>query len=374
MRIYIITLQRAQNYGSLLQTIALQNKIEELGHQAFVMDYYPERFTNKGLLARLKGKSSKLKNPLFLLAAKALILPSYYKKEKQFDKFLKRIHLLKPTFATNEEAKGKFVDADAYCAGSDQIWNSHWNEGVEKALYLDFVPKGKMCFSYAASIGLSEIPEYEVEETKRLLDKFEYLSMREDRGVELVAKLGRKDAVQSLDPTLLMTKEEWNRYVDDKYEHEKYIITYNLHHDPEIDKYAHALSVKKGLKVRNISYNWHDVVRKGKLEWCPTVEEFLGLIKHAQYVIADSFHATVFSIVFEKKFVTITPEIASSRLSSLLNMIGLQEHILSRFVDTSVIEQSIDYKKVKGIIATEQLKSMDYLKKVTSCLNFTHNI
>lgn len=374
MRIYIITLQRAQNYGSLLQTIALQIKIEELGHQAFVMDYYPERFTNKGLLSRLKGKSSKLKNPLFLLAAKVLILPSYYKKEKQFDKFLKRIHLLMPTFATNEEAKGKFVDADAYCAGSDQIWNSHWNEGVEKALYLDFVPKGKMCFSYAASIGLSEIPEYEVEETKRLLDKFEYLSMREDRGVELVAKLGRKDAVQSLDPTLLMTKEEWNRYVDDKYEHEKYIITYNLHHDPEIDKYAHALSVKKGLKVRNISYNWHDVVRKGKLEWCPTVEEFLGLIKHAQYVIADSFHATVFSIIFEKKFVTITPEIASSRLSSLLNMIGLQEHILSRFVDTSVIEQSIDYKKVKGIIATEQLKSMDYLKKVTSCLNFTHNI
>lgn len=374
MRIYIITLHRAQNYGSLLQTLALQNKIEELGHQAFVMDYYPERFTNKGLLARLKGKSSKLKNPLFLLAAKALILPSYYKKEKQFDKFLHRIHLLKPTFASNEEAKGIFTDADAYCAGSDQIWNSHWNEGVEKALYLDFVPKGKLCFSYAASIGLSEIPKNEMEETKKLLDKFEFLSIREDKGVELVANLGRTDVVQSLDPTLLMSKEEWNKYADDRFANEKYIITYNLHHDPEIDKYAHALSLKYGIEVRNISYNWHDIVRKGHLEWCPTVEGFLGLIKHAQYVIADSFHATVFSIIFEKQFVTITPQIASSRLSSLLNMIGLQDHILSRFIDTSVIEQSIDYRKVKDITATERLKSMDYLKKVTSCLSFTHNI
>ena len=82
MRIYIITLHRAQNYGSILQTLALQNKIEELGHQAFVMDYYPERFTNKGLLTRLKGKSNKLNNPILLLVAKILILPSYYKKLK----------------------------------------------------------------------------------------------------------------------------------------------------------------------------------------------------------------------------------------------------------------------------------------------------
>lgn len=373
MRIYIITLHRAQNYGSILQTLALQNKIEELGHQAFVMDYYPERFTNKGLLTRLKGKSNKLNNPILLLAAKILILPSYYKKEKQFDKFLKRIHLVKPTFATNEEAKGNFSDAEAYCAGSDQIWNSHWNEGVEKALYLDFVPKGKLCFSYAASIGLSEIPENEVEETKNLLNKFEYISLREDKGVELVADLGRKDAVQSLDPTLLMTREEWNQYVDNKYANDKYILTYNLHHDPEIDKYAHALSKKYGIKVRNISYNWHDIVRKGHLVWCPTVEEFLGLVKHAQYVVADSFHATVFSVIFEKQFVTITPEIASSRLSSLLKILGLGKHNISSFIDTSVIEERIDYTKVKDIIASERKKSMEYLKNVTSCLSFTHN-
>lgn len=374
MKIYIITLHRAQNYGSVLQTLALQNKLEEVGAEAYVMDYYPERYTTKGLLKRLKNKSAKLKNPILLLAAKCLIFPSYLKKEWQFDKFLKRIHLVGPAFATNEAGVGKFLDADAYCAGSDQIWNSHWNECVEKALFLDFVPQNKLVFSYAASIGLAEIPLEEVEETKKLLEKFEYISVREDKGVELVkSQLGRNDVVQCLDPTLLMTREEWEPYVDNKYADRKYILTYNLHHDPDIDKFAQALGKKYDYEVRNISYNWHDIVRKGHLCWCPTVEGFLGLIKHAQFVIADSFHATAFSIIFEKQFITITPEIASSRLSSILGMLGLEERSVSHFTDISTMEKPIDYKRVKMLISHEQQKSMDYLRKVVSTTSFTHN-
>ena len=374
MKIYIITLHRAQNYGSVLQTLALQNKLEEIGTEAYVMDYYPERYTNRGLLKRLKGKSAKLRNPILLLIAKCLIYPSYLKKGWQFNKFLKRIHLVGPAFATNDAGMGKFLDADAYCAGSDQIWNSHWNECVEKALFLDFAPKNKLIFSYAASIGLSEIPVKEVEETKKLLEKFEYISVREDKGVELIkAQLGRKDVVQSLDPTLLMTKEEWEPYVDNQHGGRKYILTYNLHHDPNIDKYAHALGEKYGYEVRNISYNWHDIVRKGHLCWCPTVESFLGLIKHAQFVVADSFHATVFSIIFEKPFITITPEIASSRLSSLLGLLELEDRIVSHFTDISVMEKPINYARVKMLISHERQKSMDYLRKAVSTTSFTHN-
>lgn len=373
MKVDIITLHRAQNYGSVLQALALQKKIEELGAQAFIIDYYPERYTNNGLLRRLKAKSPKFKNPLLLLAAKMLIYPSYIRKGIQFNKFMHNLNLVRPAFSTNEDGVGKFTDADAYCAGSDQIWNSHWNEGIEKALYLDFVPKGKLCFSYAASIGLSEIPLNEVEETRLLLDKFEFLSLREDRGVELVKQLGRKDAVQSLDPTLLMTKEEWSQYVDNKYQGKNYVLTYNLHHDPEIDKYARAVAEKYKLQIRNISYNWHDVIRHGHLDWCPTVEGFLGLIKNAKFVIADSFHATVFSIIFERPFVVITPEVASSRLSSLLNMLGIEKRNINKFTGIEQIEKPIDFLKVKKIISEKQCESMAYLKNVLSCKSFTHN-
>lgn len=373
MKIDIVTLHRAQNYGSVLQTFALQKQIEELGHQASILDYYPERYTNKGLLKRLKNKSSRFKNPLVLLIAKLLIYPSYLKKGIQFNKFMHYLNLEKPSFATNEEGMGRFSDADAYCAGSDQIWNSHWNEGVEKALFLDFVPKGKLCFSYAASIGLSNIPANEIDETKLLLDKFEFLSLREDKGVELVKGLGRTDAVQCLDPTLLMSKEEWSQYADDSYNGKEYVLTYNLHHDPEIDKCAKAIASKFHLQIRNISYNWHDIVRHGHLDWCPTVEGFLGLIKNAKYVVADSFHATAFSIIFEKPFVVITPEVASSRLSSLLKMLGLDDHNINKFTSLKVIEQPIDYIRVKSIIATKQRESISYLNKVFTYKSFTHN-
>lgn len=373
MKIDIVTLHRAQNYGSVLQTFALQKQIEELGHQASILDYYPERYTNKGLLKRLKNKSRRFKNPLVLLIAKLLIYPSYLRKGIQFNKFMHYLNLEKPSFATNEEGMGRFTDADAYCAGSDQIWNSHWNEGVEKALFLDFVPKGKLCFSYAASIGLSNIPANEIDETKLLLDKFEFLSLREDKGVELVKELGRTDAVQCLDPTLLMSKEEWSQYADDSYNGKEYVLTYNLHHDPEIDKCAKAIASKYHLQIRNISYNWHDIIRHGHLDWCPRVEGFLGLIKNAKYVVADSFHATAFSIIFEKPFVVITPEVASSRLSSLLKMLGLDDHNINKFTSLKVIEQPIDYIRVKSIIATKQRESISFLNKVFTCKSFTHN-
>ena len=373
MKIDIVTLHRAQNYGSVLQAFALQKQIEKLGHQAYILDYYPERYTNKGLLKRLKNKSSRFNNPLVLLIAKLLIYPSYLKKGIQLNKLMHYLNLEKPSFATNEEGMGRFTDADAYCAGSDQIWNSHWNEGVEKALFLDFVPKGKLCLSYAASIGLSNIPANEIDETKLLLDKFEFLSLREDKGVELVRELGRTDAVQCLDPTLLMSKEEWSLYADDSYKGKEYVLTYNLHHDPEIDKCAKAIASKYHLQIRNISYNWHDIVRHGHLDWCPTVEGFLGLIKNAKYVVADSFHATAFSIIFEKPFVVITPEVASSRLSSLLKMLELDDYNINKFTSLKVIEQPIDYIRVKSIIATKQRESISYLNKVFTCKSFTHN-
>lgn len=169
MKIDVITLHRAENYGSVLQTLALQVKLEGLGHNVHILDYYPERFTNNGLLRRLRNKSDKLKNPIFLLAAKILIYPSYIRKNHVFGNFIdKYIHLKRPAFQTNEEAARELAfDADAYCTGSDQVWNSHWNEGIEKALFLDFVPKGKLVFSYASSIGLSLLPQEEIAETKK---------------------------------------------------------------------------------------------------------------------------------------------------------------------------------------------------------------
>lgn len=366
MNIDIITLHRAENYGSVLQTFALQKKIEELGHVARVLDYHPERYTNKGKLRRLKKQSKKLNNPLLLLIAKVLIYPSYWKKNNVFSAFVTKYLKLSPfSFATNDEAKTKLDGwADCYCTGSDQVWNSHWNECVEKALYLDFIPKTKPAISYAASIGLSQLPNNEIEETRNLLKKYLRISVRENSGVDIIKQLGFEDVEQCLDPTLLLSKEEWTNYVEDCDSGKEYVLTYNLHHDPEIDKFARALGKKYHIPVKNISYNWHDIVRKGRLCWCPSVERFLGLIKNAKFIIADSFHATVFSIIFEKQFISITPEIASSRISSILQILGIEDRNLAKYTKIEVMEKPIDYISVKRNLTTEIEKSMHFLKNV----------
>ncbi len=378
MRIGIITLHRAENYGSVLQAYALQKKLEDIGGEAVTLDYHPERYTNKGKLRRLKDKSSRFNNPFLLLAAQVLIYPSYMRKNRVFENFIsKYLKLSKQSFSSNEEAKNLDFGMDAYCTGSDQVWNSHWNEGVERALFLDFAPTGKMLFSYAASIGLDNLPQEEIEVTKSLLKKYEFISLREDTGVEIVKGLGREDAIQVLDPTLLLNKNEWDKALGigkDKPNYQHYVVTYNLHHDKTIDNYAMAMSKKYGLKVYNISYNWHDMVRKGHLAWCPSVEDFVSLIKHADYVIADSFHATAFSIIYEKKFVSIIPEIASARLSSLLRISGLENRLMnSGSSDLSVLEHEIDYRLVNENINRERVKSMNFLQRAVLTKNFTHN-
>lgn len=364
MKVCIVTLHRAENYGSVLQALALQLKIEALGHKVVFLDYCPERYTKYGKLKRLKGKDEKFNNPFLLLIARILIFPSYLKKGWVFGEFLKNLNLYPSIVSSSSEVDVKLLNADAFCVGSDQVWNSYWNEGIDGTLFLDFVNNGTPCFSYASSIGLSELPESEIQKTKELLAKFRFISVREDTGVNILRNLGRNDVVQSIDPTLLLTGKEWNSYVKEIATHEKYILTYNLHHDKKIDDYAVMLEKKYGYKIYNVSYNWHDVIRHGNLKWCPKVGEFLGLIKNAQFVVADSFHATVFSILFKKKFVSIAPEIAKSRISSLLSCLGLRERLINDFDNPSDIEQEIDYDRVLENLQIERKISLEYLKTV----------
>lgn len=362
MRIGLITLHRAENYGSVLQTLALQNILHELGHEVTIMDYCPERCTSWGRIKRLKNKNPHFRNPLLLLVATVLMGPSYRRRAIRFDKFIKKYLHVSDKFSTNDEARQMTWNMDAYCTGSDQVWNSHWNEGIDKAFYLDFVPKGANVFSYASSFGVSKLDKDEKEKIKILLSKYKFISVREDTGLDILRDLGIENGVLTLDPTLLMNKDMWMKYVGRDVKGDDYILTYNLHHDHKVDSYAIHLKEKYNLPIINISYNMHDAIRKGKLCWCPYVEDFLSLFFHARYVVSDSFHATVFSILFEKKFVTITPEIASSRISSLLKIVDMEYRNISCISDTSEIDRDIDYHKIKAILKQEREKSLVFLR------------
>ena len=365
-KVEVITLHRIVNYGSVLQAYATQYIMEKLGYEVEFVDYYPERMHMLGMLKRIKNKSERLKkNLLFRTLARIVMFPSYIKRFHVFKKFIKKnLNLSPKVYYTYEELKENPPKADYYCTGSDQVWNSGWNEKIDKAFFFDFVPEDKICFSYAASFGKSKLEEWEKDETKQLLLKYKYLSMREKSGVDILKDLGIENGINVLDPTLLLNKEEWSKLTSDKYKNEKYIFVYNLNRNKKIDKYVEKLANEKNLKIFYVSYSLHEFYKKGNMKCNVRIEDFLALIKNAEYVVTDSFHATAFSINFNTQFMIVFPEKYSTRVKSILEITGLESRIVNDCNDISLCNKKIDFTNANSILNQERNIANNYIKKI----------
>ncbi len=363
-KVEVITLHRIVNYGSVLQAYATQYVLEKLGYEVEFIDYYPERMHMLGMLKRIKNKNEKLRKNLILrTVARIIILPSYIKRFGIFKKFIKKnLNLSSKIYYSEQELENNVPNADIYCTGSDQVWNSGWNEKIDRPFFLDFVPNNKRKISYAASFGKEKLDYWEKAETKRMLEKYNAISLREQSGVEILKELKIKDSTNVLDPTLLLDGDSWNLISSSKYENEKYILVYNLNRNKKIDRYAKALSEKTGMKIKFLSYQFHDFYKKGTIICNPKVEDFLALIKNASYVVTDSFHATAFSLNFNREFIIVYPGKYSTRLQSILNILGLENRVAKDEKDLSIIENKINYELVCEKLKKEREKSICWLK------------
>lgn len=363
MKISLITLHRIVNYGSVLQAFATQNVLEQLGFEVEIIDYFTERMTQKGMSQRIRYKSPKLEKSLLLTAAARIIMyPSYKKRFAVFSEFVKRYLKLTPhTYTCEEDFKRYPIEADFYCTGSDQTWNSIWNERFDSPMYLSFAPDDKPKFSYAASFGRKKLEEWEVEPTRKYLSRYSHLAMREDSGVEILSGLGLT-GLHVPDPTLLLTRADWQPLISSRYSGQKYILVYNINREKGLDDYAQRLSKEKGLPVYFMSYQYHDFYKKGKLICCPRVSEFLGLIANAQYVITDSFHCTAFSTNFHKQLMVYYPHKFSTRLESLVNLTGQQKRVVHADSPLSLADEPIDFDYVSCRLEAERKKALEYLK------------
>ena len=364
-KVGIITLHRVVNYGSVLQTYALQEKIKHLGYDVEIIDYYPERLTMFGMLKRIKNKSDKFEHSLILRTlAKVIIFPSYIIRFNMFFSFLnKYIKMTQKTYKSIDEVNNGKFSYNIYCTGSDQVWNCGWNEKFDYPYYLNFAPDNKKKIAYAASFGKSKLDKEEIAETRNMLSRYDRISLRETSGVDIVEALGIKGSVNVVDPTLLLDGEEWRKISSNKYNSSDYILVYNLNRNKKIDKYAENLSKYTGLKVRFLSYQLHEFYKKGKIMCNPKVEDFLALIDNAKYVITDSFHATAFSINFNTPFVIVYPEKYSTRLQSILKITGLENRVAQNENDLDVVKRKIDFEKVNKRINIEREKSLSWLKE-----------
>ena len=363
-KVTVLTLQNVRNYGSALQALATQALFEQLGCEVDFFDYYRINFSSKWQRIKTwvkdKGIVAKTVYPF-------LLFPTFVKQDGVFRRFLcKHLHTQPKRVSTIEDFKALELKSDIYCTGSDQTWNSEWNGGILPELFLGFVPDNVKKISYAASIGKGELDEWEKEETKRFLDRYSAISVRESTAVDIINALGIDGAVHVLDPTLQMPREFWMNMAR-KPKEKKYLLIYQLNTNPQFDAYAREFASRKGLKLLRFCTRYDQIVKCGNSLVIPDVEDFISYIAYAEFVITDSFHATAFSINLNTNFLSIYPNNFSSRLASILELTGLQHRHLASYDDFSFVDNfEVDFSNANAILDIEREKAVKFLKRAIS--------
>lgn len=339
MRVAIVTIV-SRNFGNRLQNYALQSVL---------MRYCDDVLTFRRDFPPPKGFKTWVKS----------IAQAFLKtKGQKFKEFDKNIHFSDTVITRNDYPSGIESQYDFFVVGSDQVWNPYYDFAAGECDFLTFA-RNNQKISYAASFGVGTLPEERKKEFAEKLEQFKAVSVREKQGAKIVRDLTGKSAVVALDPTLLLDKNDWQK-VEKKsccQPKRKYVFVYCLGEK--------TIRLQKKIEQLSKIYEIFDVgtVQKNGKELPVGPSEFVSLLKNAEVVLTDSFHATVFSIIYHKRFVTFNRAglNMNSRIESLAELIGEKDRI-DQYGDLNC-ETKTDYNSSDAAIEKEKEKSLDFLAK-----------
>ncbi len=348
------------NYGSVLQTLATEKIFRDLNCDIETLDYIQDNLQLNSIYKIIKnggpGWKIKLKQILYL----------FLKRKKQIDSLdefrRKFLHMSKRRYMSTKELYEFPPIADIYCTGSDQTWNTLLH-GVSPAYFLDFVPKNKKKIAFSASFGIEKIPNSQKKEVKKLLSKYTSISVREISGLQILHNLGIHDAQLVLDPTLVVDYDFWEKISAERQYMKEYILVYQLNASTFFSDFVNRFAKEKGYKIILVRSRNNTQIKNCIYMGMPKPEVVLSLFKFSKYVITDSFHATVFSLIFHRDFIDILPPYFSSRINSLLSLTGLTNRIVTDIDDYNCCNMPIDWKSVDKVICSERNKTMSFLQK-----------
>ena len=344
MKVLTLTLHYIDNCGSCLQAYALQQFLLSNGYDSELIDYRPQYLIDNG-------------RPFKHFIKKIVFGRKMKERWKVFDEFLKYYKLTDKTYTKYTALKKNPPKADAYIVGSDQVWNRSFPCGRDEAYYLDFVTDGYK-LSYAASLGKDNTPIEELNAVESRIKDFDYVSVRENVSVKELQSVGCEDVTWVCDPVLLHTK----AFYDDlavSVEKDKYALVYLIPQSELLDKLIQYLRKEKGYKIVYVGsflnrcdcdVNYTDVGPR----------EFLGLIRDAEFVVAGSFHATVFSHIFQKNFVTL-PYKNNARMMQFLELTHLPERYLQSEDKIEEVMGDIDYGQAMECLENFRKQSAESL-------------
>jgi len=379
MKIGIITLPFNWNYGGILQTYALQVALKKIGH-----DSYTVNRNTQPMSLKLKVLSFTRRIILKYLFGKNIVLRTWPTKQEEkkirqhTDRFIHEniqlTELLKTEYDYENINKYEF---DAYIVGSDQVWRPKYSPVIENH-FLKFIEPRKNIkrIAFAASFGV-DTWEYSLNETKKcakLAKQFNSISVREDTGVMLCKDYLDVNASICLDPTMLIDKEVYIKLVEkDKIPKlQGTLLNYILDLTPDKKKLLDLIT--RELDLEPISIMPKGVFRElgsSKIEdcICPPVTHWLRGFMDAEFVVTDSFHGTVFSIIFNKPFLAIgNAKRGITRFTSLLKILGLKDRLISKYDENIIdkIKSPINFHEINKLMELKKKESYDFLEKSLS--------
>ena len=360
MNIKVITRHGPSNYGSVLQSIATLEILKRLGVEAEIIDY--QRRDERGIRAVLANVNHKVgySNPLKKFLYVAVRFPMDWMAQKKFDKMRKEYLVM--TQRCKDTADLKRLKADIFATGSDQVWGPVLTGPYDPNYFLDFVKDGNKKIAYAASFGKTKFDEGVVRSYRILLKRYNRIAVREDSAKELLDSWNIHCDGQVLDPTLLLTGDEWSKMIK-KNRSPKYVLIYEIHNNPKLNELGREIAERLKLPLYRVSTSLHQIKRGGKFIYLPDLGGFLSAIKNCSFLITDSFHGTCFAINFNKQFVEVLPTNGTaSRNQSILHLTGLTDRIIHENEDLCILEKPINYTYVNVIIERERIRSVNILK------------
>ena len=362
------------NYGSLLQTYAMQRVLDNYGIENEIILFKSDPV--KQIYRILNFPFMKMKMKLYNRKLKTrLFHKEIYKgsaiRDGEFMRFKKTFCRFTPKFTERSELIKAGKKYRAFVLGSDQVWNP---ANLEMDFYtMNFVPLETPKIAYAPSFGVSSIPKKQIEKTKSYLDKIQYISVRETSGAKIVKKLIGREVPVVCDPTALLKREEWDRIKSSKkYTNEKYIFCYFLGANPDHRKWAEEVKKQTGYKI--VALQHIDEFVKGDLKFGDITpydvgpQDFVSLIANAEIVLTDSFHGTMFSIYYQKKFFTFPrydetkKDSTNSRIVSILEMMNIRERFISgKNKSMDVLSEEINWNNVQEKLEKFRADSYKYL-------------
>lgn len=365
-KIAIMTFHRPLNYGAALQAVATYIIFEKTNFKPLLIDYRHPRIEKSRRVFDLDKKNSLYQNTKNIIKG-ILRFRTENNRKNRFDSFVLENSLMSEACADDAQLVEATKNCDLLLVGSDLVWNWDLDKDLNNAFFLTFYGKSdKLKCSYASSIGTNEIPEEYREKYKKYLQSFDYISVREKTAKNILEKISGKQIKVVLDPTLMVEEKEWEKLEKWVKVPEKYVVCYILEFTPNVIEIIRKVEEYYQLPViyftRDNVYGAYGV---SMYKYGPA--EFLFILHHAEFILTNSFHGTVFAMLYNRNFATIPHSTRGSRMRDLLMELQMSERLIRDEQGfNSLVKNGInvDYSNFEGNLERLRKESMEYIESL----------